>query len=76
MKLTYRGIAYEVSNLTLNPQKTGLNVTYRGQSYQLSSPLNIISKPFPNLIYRGVQYPQSLLNNSTAITQNLQPVLN
>ena len=51
MTLTYRGIPYQTSNLTVNTQKTKVTGIYRGQSYQLSGKLQVVSKPAPNLTY-------------------------
>jgi hypothetical protein len=76
MNLTYRGISYQTSNLTVNTQKTKVSATYRGQSYQVSNPFKFISKPVENLIYRGVKYHNSTNSNSTPIAQDLQPIFN
>ena len=76
MTLTYRGVAYQSSNLAVNTQKIKLTATYRGQSYQVSNPLKFISKQSHNLIYRGVKYNSSTNRNSTPITQDLQPAFN
>ena len=76
MNLTYRGVTYQTSNLTVNTQKTKLTATYRGQCYQVSKSLDFIPKPALNLIYRGVKYNNSTNSNSTPITQDLQPAFN
>ena len=76
MTLTYRGICYQTSNLTVNTQKTQVTGIYRGQSYQLSGGLQVVSKPARNLTYRGVKYDNSTVNSSTSIPRDLQPVFN
>jgi hypothetical protein len=62
MTLTYRGIAYQASHITVPTQNSQLNATYRGQSYQIKESLRF-SKPAQNLTYRGVKYSQQLSPN-------------
>ena len=76
MTLTYRGIPYQTSNLTLKTQKTTVTGIYRGKPYQLSGGVQVVCEPAVNLTYRGVKYHNSTVNSSTSITQDLQPVFN
>lgn len=72
MTLTYRGIAYQTCNLTVINPKMPLNATYRGQSYRINSDFTVINKPLHDLVYRGVKYPNTVVNNSTCMTQDLK----
>lgn len=56
MQLTYRGVAYSATNITLNTVDTKLSATYRTQNYTRCRPISLGELPQQNLIYRGVAY--------------------
>lgn len=57
--LTYRGLPYEQTAVTLATEPTPMTVRYRGLAYELQRPVNLPRVTQHNLVYRGVPYHRS-----------------
>ncbi|MBE9124838.1 MULTISPECIES: DUF4278 domain-containing protein [unclassified Coleofasciculus] len=60
MKLSYRGISYEETPVTLDITEGGIGGTYRGHSWRVHKARLIRRHPAPlELTYRGATYKRS-----------------
>ncbi|MDJ0594211.1 MAG: DUF4278 domain-containing protein [Pleurocapsa sp. MO_226.B13] len=57
MQLTYRGITYQASNLSL-PNSSARTGKYRGQTVNINSTVRLSRKTLVAFKYRGVDYIQ------------------
>ncbi|GAB4383786.1 MAG: hypothetical protein Kow00121_46220 [Elainellaceae cyanobacterium] len=54
MKLTYRGIQYNVAPASISTVNSGLTATYRGSRYHLLTSNAVSIMPAKTMKYRGV----------------------
>ena len=75
MTLTYRGISYQPSQLSVEAQGTEKAIAkYRGQSYQVSNLVAPIQPQNYSLVYRGIAYKSN--KNLSVTDENVQSVMN
>ncbi|AFY60155.1 MULTISPECIES: DUF4278 domain-containing protein [Cyanophyceae] len=60
MKLTYRGVTYEVNPAHLNVKETAAVAHYRGAEYHPHQALNPPAPKDQGIVYRGAEYHPNL----------------
>lgn len=56
MKLSYRGLPYEATEVTIDTFETELTGRFLGAQYTIRRPVNILSPHTSRKKYRGVAY--------------------
>ncbi len=75
MKLTYRGVQYEINTPVVETTESNVTGKYRGLDWRFRNPTKqLYLKPRANLTYRGVTYqvhPQPALTADESVKPNV-----
>ena len=79
MRLTYRGVSYNLTNTTVKTVETKMTASYRGQTYSVRFPEFVPTKPQFNRVWRGIPYTSGSINTSKLaepVSRSLNAALN